>query len=141
VLGLALFVSQAFLHNAVLFSLGHLLKAFFGVASRAVRYYIAVFAIGNLLGPLTLSRLFDTIGREPMIAAPTCSPARCSWSRIPVQKRTVHTWQLHGGARHCLLLRLRRLELATPPGRTTASYSPFCTSSSVLFQLGCDEFS
>jgi MFS family permease len=68
VLGLALFISQAFLYNAVLFSLGYLLKTFFGVASGEVPYYIAVFAIGNLLGPLTLSRLFDTIGRKPMIA-------------------------------------------------------------------------
>jgi MFS family permease len=68
VLGLALFVSQAFLYNAVLFSLGFLLKTFFGVSSGDVPYYIAVFAIGNLLGPLTLGRLFDTVGRKPMIA-------------------------------------------------------------------------
>ena len=31
-------------------------------------YYIAVFAVGNLLGPLTLGHLFDTVGRKPMIA-------------------------------------------------------------------------
>jgi MFS family permease len=67
-LGLALFISQAFLYNAVLFSLGYILKTFFGVASGDVPYYTAVFAIGNLLGPLTLGRLFDTVGRRPMIA-------------------------------------------------------------------------
>jgi MFS family permease len=67
-LGLALFISQAFLYNAVLFSLGYMLKTFFGVASGDVPYYIAIFAVGNLLGPLTLGRLFDTIGRKPMIA-------------------------------------------------------------------------
>lgn len=68
VLGMALFISQAFLYNAVLFSLGYMLKTFFGVASGDVPYYIAIFAVGNLLGPLTLGRLFDTVGRKPMIA-------------------------------------------------------------------------
>ncbi len=68
VLGLSLFVGQAFLYNALLFSLGYLLKTFFGVASGDVPYYIAIFAVGNLLGPLTLARLFDTVGRRPMIA-------------------------------------------------------------------------
>jgi MFS family permease len=68
ILGLSLFVGQAFLYNALLFSLGYLLKTFFGVASGDVPYYLAVFAVGNLLGPLTLGRLFDTVGRKPMIA-------------------------------------------------------------------------
>ena len=31
-------------------------------------YFILLFAAGNLLGPLTLGRLFDTVGRKPMIA-------------------------------------------------------------------------
>jgi len=68
VLGLALFVGQAFLYNALLFSLGYLLKTFYGISSGNVPYYIAIFAVGNLLGPLTLGRLFDTVGRKPMIA-------------------------------------------------------------------------
>ena len=68
VLGLALFIGQAFLYNAILFSLGYLLKTFFHVSSGDVPYYIAVFAVGNLLGPLTLGRLFDTVGRRKMIA-------------------------------------------------------------------------
>jgi MFS family permease len=68
VLGLALFIGQAFLYNSLLFSLGYLLSTFFGIASGDVPYYIAVFAVGNLLGPLTLARLFDTVGRKPMIA-------------------------------------------------------------------------
>jgi len=67
ILGLALFIGQAFLYNALLFSLGYLLTTFFGVASGDVPYYIAIFAVGNLLGPLTLARLFDTVGRRPMI--------------------------------------------------------------------------
>ena len=68
ILGLALFISQAFLYNAMLFSLGYLLKTFFGVASGDIPYYIAIFAVGNLIGPLALARLFDTVGRKPMIA-------------------------------------------------------------------------
>ena len=68
VLGLALFVGQAFLYNAVTFDLGTLLNKFFGVGSETVPYFLAVFALGNFLGPLLLGRLFDTIGRIPMIS-------------------------------------------------------------------------
>ena len=69
VLGLSLFVGQAFLYNAVTFDLGTLLGEFFDVGSGAVPLYIAIFAISNFLGPLTLGRLFDTVGRKPMVTA------------------------------------------------------------------------
>ncbi len=68
VLGLALFIGQAFLYNSILFGLGNLLGVYFKVASGNVPYYLAVFAVGNLFGPLLLGRLFDTVGRKPMIA-------------------------------------------------------------------------
>jgi MFS family permease len=68
VLGLALFIGQAFLYNAVVFDLGTLLSEFFSVASSDVPFYFAIFALSNFLGPLTLGRYFDTIGRVPMIA-------------------------------------------------------------------------
>jgi len=68
VLGLALFVGQAFLYDSILFSLGDLLGTYFKVASGDVPYYLVVFAVGNLFGPLVLGRLFDTVGRKPMIA-------------------------------------------------------------------------
>ncbi len=67
VLGLALFVGQAFLYNGVTFNLGDLFSTFYGVSSSYVPVFIIVFAIGNLLGPLLLGRLFDTVGRVPMI--------------------------------------------------------------------------
>jgi len=68
VLGLALFVGQAFLYNGVTFNLGTLYTTFFKVSSSFVPVFIIVFAVGNFLGPLLLGRLFDTIGRKPMIA-------------------------------------------------------------------------
>jgi MFS family permease len=67
-LGLALFVGQAFLYNAVTFDLGTLLGEFFNVDSGTIPLYIALFAASNFLGPLTLGRLFDTVGRKPMVA-------------------------------------------------------------------------
>jgi MFS family permease len=68
ILGLALFIGQAFLYNAVTFDLGTILSTFFHVASGAVPYFMVIFAAGNFLGPLLLGRLFDTVGRIPMIA-------------------------------------------------------------------------
>ena len=66
-LGLALFVGQAFLYNAITFDLGTLLGTFYGVASGTVPIFIAVYALSNFAGPLVLGRLFDTVGRKPMI--------------------------------------------------------------------------
>jgi MFS family permease len=67
VLGLGLFIGQAFLYNAMAFGLGTLLTTFFHVSAGNVPYFIVYWAIGNLLGPLLLSRLFDTVGRRIMI--------------------------------------------------------------------------
>ncbi|AEA25671.1 major facilitator superfamily MFS_1 [Pseudonocardia dioxanivorans CB1190] len=67
-LGLALFTGQAFLYNAVVFDLGTLLSGVFGVSSSSVPTYMVLFAASNFLGPLLLGRLFDTVGRIPMIA-------------------------------------------------------------------------
>jgi MFS family permease len=68
ILGLALFIGQAFLYNGVTFNLGTLYTGFFGVSSSFVPVFLIVFAAGNFLGPLLLGRLFDTLGRKPMIA-------------------------------------------------------------------------
>ncbi len=67
-LGFALFVGQAFIYNAVTFGLGTFLVEFYDIESGRVPIYIALFAGSNFLGPLLLGRLFDTIGRKPMIA-------------------------------------------------------------------------
>jgi MFS family permease len=68
ILGLCLFVGQAFLYNAVTFDLGTLLGEFFDVASGTVPLYLALFGVSNFLGSLTLGRLFDTVGRKPMVS-------------------------------------------------------------------------
>ncbi len=68
ILGLALFIGQAFIYNGLTFNLGDLFSTFYGVSSGFVPVYIIVFAAGNFLGPLVLGRLFDTVGRIPMIA-------------------------------------------------------------------------
>jgi len=67
ILGLSLFVGQAFLYNAVTFDLGTLLGEFFAVDSGTIPIYIAIFAASNFMGPLLLGRFFDTIGRKPMV--------------------------------------------------------------------------
>jgi MFS family permease len=67
VLGPALFIGQAFLYNAVFFTQALVLSTFFGVSGEVVPAYIIPFAFGNLLGPLLLGRLFDSVGRRSMI--------------------------------------------------------------------------
>lgn len=68
VLGLALFIGQAFLYNAITFGFGAILTTFFKTPSGSTGYYFAVISVGNFLGPLLLGRLFDTWGRRPMIS-------------------------------------------------------------------------
>jgi MFS family permease len=68
VLGASLMVTQAFLYNAIFFSYALVLSTFYGIPASSVPWYFLAFAAGNLLGPLTIGRLFDTIGRRPMIA-------------------------------------------------------------------------
>src|SRR5579875_1095461 len=66
---LSLMVAQAFLYNAIFFTEALVLTTFFNVPPDRVPLYIFPFAVGNLLGPLVLGRLFDTAGRKTMIAA------------------------------------------------------------------------
>jgi MFS family permease len=62
-------VSQAFFYNAIFFTYALVLTRFYAVADAQVGLYIVPFAIGNVLGPLLLGPLFDSIGRRRMIAA------------------------------------------------------------------------
>ena len=66
--GLALMIAQAFCYNAIFFTYALVLTDFYGIAPQDVGWYLLPFALGNVLGPLLLGRLFDTVGRRPMIA-------------------------------------------------------------------------
>ena len=67
--GLSLMASQAFFYNAIFFTYALILIDFYHVPADAVGWYILPFAAGNVLGPLLLGRLFDTVGRKVMIAS------------------------------------------------------------------------
>jgi MFS family permease len=69
VLGAALMITQSFLYNAIFFTYGLVLTFFFHVKPTDTGYYFLAFAVGNLAGPLTIGRLFDTIGRKKMISS------------------------------------------------------------------------
>ena len=62
-------VAQAFFYNAIFFTYALILTDFYGIPARAVGWYILPFAAGNVLGPILLGRLFDTVGRKIMIAS------------------------------------------------------------------------
>jgi MFS family permease len=68
VLGAALMITQSFLYNAIFFTYGLVLEFFYHVKPTETGWYFLAFAVGNLAGPLTIGRLFDTIGRKKMIS-------------------------------------------------------------------------
>ncbi|HEY0166102.1 MAG TPA: MFS transporter [Jatrophihabitans sp.] len=74
-LGFMLMVTQSFLYNAIFFTFALILGKFYGISGGAVGYFIFPFAVGNLLGPLLLGKLFDTVGRRIMIGSTYCSSA------------------------------------------------------------------
>jgi MFS family permease len=67
--GLTLMAAQAFFYNAIFFTYALVLTDFYGIPPDAVGWYILPFAAGNVLGPILLGRLFDTVGRKIMIAS------------------------------------------------------------------------
>jgi MFS family permease len=67
--GLVLMTAQAFFYNAIFFTYALVLTDFYGIRADHVGWYLLPFAAGNVLGPILLGRLFDTIGRRPMITA------------------------------------------------------------------------
>jgi MFS family permease len=67
VLGLSLFIGQAFLYNAVFFTYALVLTKILKVSDTTAPWFLLPLAIGNFLGPLLLGHLFDTVGRRVMI--------------------------------------------------------------------------
>src|SRR5215217_7751931 len=66
--GLTLMTAQAFFYNAIFFTYALILTDFYGIKADDIGWFMLPFAAGNFLGPLLLGRLFDTLGRRPMIA-------------------------------------------------------------------------
>ena len=68
-LALTLMVGQSFFFNAVFFTYALVVKKFFHVSDEQMPLHLLPFALGSFFGPLTLGRLFDKVGRKPMITA------------------------------------------------------------------------
>jgi MFS family permease len=68
-IGLSLMASQAFFYNAIFFTYALVLTDFYGTPANLIGWYILPFAAGNVLGPILLGHLFDTVGRRVMIAS------------------------------------------------------------------------
>ena len=66
-LGFSMMVTQAFLYNAIFFTYALVLQHFYNIPSDRIGVYFFPFAAGNLVGPLLLGHLFDTVGRRKMI--------------------------------------------------------------------------
>ena len=60
-------VNAGIFYNAIFFTYALVLMRFYGVPGQDVGGYLLPFALGNVLGPLLLGHLFDTIGRKQMI--------------------------------------------------------------------------
>ena len=67
-LGFALMVTQAFFYNAILFTYGLVLLRYYSVPAEKLGLFLVPLALGNWLGPITMGRLFDTVGRKRMIS-------------------------------------------------------------------------
>jgi MFS family permease len=65
---LAMMVAQAFFYNAIFFTYALVLTRFYAVPDDRVALYLFPFALSNVLGPLLLGALFDSVGRRRMIA-------------------------------------------------------------------------
>jgi MFS family permease len=68
ILGATLMITQSFLYNAIFFTYTLVLTKIYGIDDSWAPAFLIAFAVGNLVGPLTIGRLFDTIGRRRMIA-------------------------------------------------------------------------
>jgi MFS family permease len=74
-LGFSMMVTQAFLYNAIFFTYALVLQHFYNIPSDRIGFYFFPFAVGNLVGPLVLGPLFDTVGRRMMIMLTYCGSA------------------------------------------------------------------
>ena len=69
ILGFSLMVAQALFYNGVQFTYGLMLLRYYHVPAQKLGLYLVPLALGNFLGPLTIGRLFDAVGRRIMISS------------------------------------------------------------------------
>ncbi len=72
VLCLVLTMAQSFFYNSVFFSSTLILLRFYGVSAAHAGVLFLPIAFTNFVGPVLLSRLFDTVGRRTMISINFC---------------------------------------------------------------------
>ena len=65
---LVLTMAQSFFYNSVFFSSTLVLLRFYGVSAAHAGILFLPLALTNFIGPVLLSRLFDTVGRRTMIS-------------------------------------------------------------------------
>ena len=69
---LVLTMAQSFFYNSLFFSSTLVLLRFYGVSAAHAGVLFLPIALTNFIGPVILSRLFDTVGRRIMIAFNFC---------------------------------------------------------------------
>lgn len=90
-LALVLMVGQSFFFNSIFFTYGLVVKQFYHVTDKQMPLHLLPFAAASFLGPLTLGRLFDKVGRKPMIAISYgISGAALIATSIPFAKGALH---------------------------------------------------
>lgn len=68
-LAFALMVGQSFFFNAIFFTYGLVVNKFYKVDAKHLPLHLLPFALASFFGPLLLGKLFDSVGRKPMITA------------------------------------------------------------------------
>ena len=115
ILGATLMITQSFLYNAIFFTYALVLTKIYNVPATDTAYYFIFFALGNLVGPLTIGHLFDTVGRRRMIAGTyIVSGVLLAIERGALQRRTPQRHHPDGVLVRDLLLRLRRSQRRLP---------------------------
>ena len=80
ILGATLMITQSFLYNAIFFTYALVLtQVLRRERRRRCRSTGLPFSVGNLLGPLVLAPLFDTVGRKKMISGTYLISGPCCW--------------------------------------------------------------